>query len=34
MPIKGIILLFAVAVIIAFVYRKEIYKWIKKNFKN
>jgi len=34
MPIKGVILLFAAAMVIAFFYRKEIYNWIEKNFKN
>lgn len=34
MPIKGILLIFIIAIVCAFVWRKEIYKWIKKNFKN
>lgn len=33
MPIKGLILLFIVAVVIAVVYHKEIYRWVKKNLK-
>lgn len=33
MPIKGIILLFIIVIIIAFICRKEIYQWVKKNFK-
>ena len=33
MPIKGLILLFIVAVVIAVVYHKEIYQWIKTNLK-
>lgn len=34
MPIKGILLIFIMVVIFAFIFRKEIYKWVKKEFKN
>ena len=33
MPIKGIILLIVIAIIVALIFREEIYKWVKKNFK-
>lgn len=34
MPIKGIILIFLIAVVMAIIFKDEIYKYIKKNFKN
>ena len=33
MPIKGIILILLIAVVVAFIFKDEIYKYIKKNFK-
>lgn len=34
MPIKGIVYIFLIALILGYVFRNEIYKYIKKNFLN
>lgn len=34
MPIKGIVLIFLIAIVMAIIFKDEIYKYIKKNFKN
>lgn len=33
MPIRAIIIMLVVAFVIAFCYREQIYRWVKKNFK-
>lgn len=33
MPLKGIILMFLIAIVLAIIFKDEIYKYLKKNFK-
>lgn len=33
MPIKGIVLIFLIAIVMAIIFKDKIYKYLKKNFK-